>query len=237
MGGDDRRYAPPRAEASGQHELRASGEDAGAGSSHPDPGGVAGPDHGAAQGSHGGQGHEGRAGAAPHRPAPAGGGPPWPPGAHSMPVGHGIDPWAGPGYAFHPSGAPPRHLPPPYGPHGGYPPYGPHGGSPPYGPDPRSSGAYAGSPAGAPTAAGDPWTAVPSVLRSWFHDDFAKGLVVGAAAAYLISNPKVREGALSSALDLWKAVQGGFAEVQERIEDAARERSPGDPEPDEPTPS
>jgi hypothetical protein len=54
-------------------------------------------------------------------------------------------------------------------------------------------------------------------------DDFTRGLLVGAAATYLLTNPKIQSSAIASVVQLWDMVQGGFAEMKERFHDAESE--------------
>lgn len=55
------------------------------------------------------------------------------------------------------------------------------------------------------------------------NERFIKGLVIGAAAAYLLTNESVQRGAIKGLVKLWSAVQGGVAEVKERFHDAEAE--------------
>ncbi|ABD89154.1 hypothetical protein [Rhodopseudomonas palustris] len=55
------------------------------------------------------------------------------------------------------------------------------------------------------------------------HHDLIAGVVVGAAAAYLLSNEKIQSTVIRTAVSLWATVQGGLEEVKERIRDAEAE--------------
>ncbi|MBB5047125.1 hypothetical protein HNR60_001877 [Rhodopseudomonas rhenobacensis] len=55
------------------------------------------------------------------------------------------------------------------------------------------------------------------------HHDLLAGVVVGAAAAYLLSNDKIQSSVIRTAVSLWATVQGGLEEVKERIRDAEAE--------------
>jgi len=52
---------------------------------------------------------------------------------------------------------------------------------------------------------------------------FLKGAVVGAVAAYLLSNPEVQQAAIKSAVKGWSLLQGGVEEMKERFRDAEAE--------------
>lgn len=63
----------------------------------------------------------------------------------------------------------------------------------------------------------------PSVLSGLTNDRFLKGLLVGAAAAYILTNESVQRTAIKGAVKAWTAVQGGLEEVKERFQDAEAE--------------
>lgn len=73
-------------------------------------------------------------------------------------------------------------------------------------------------------------------------DSLLKGLIVGAGAAYLLTNENVQRTVLRAAVRLWTFLQGGMEEVKERLHDAeaevAAEAAPADiaPEPEPPPP-
>lgn len=54
-------------------------------------------------------------------------------------------------------------------------------------------------------------------------DRFLKGMLIGAAAAYLLTNESVQRSAIKGAVRVWSALQGGLAEVKERFHDAEAE--------------
>lgn len=54
-------------------------------------------------------------------------------------------------------------------------------------------------------------------------DSLIKGLVVGAGVAYLLSNETAQRAILRTAVQAWTAVQGGLAELKERMHDAEAE--------------
>ena len=79
---------------------------------------------------------------------------------------------------------------------------------------------------------GIPVPKVPPVEDSWTHgwlayDDpgYVKGVVLGAAVTYLLTNPKVQRALIKGAVGLWATLLGGFEEVKEQIEDVKSEMS------------
>lgn len=54
-------------------------------------------------------------------------------------------------------------------------------------------------------------------------DRFLKGLLIGAAAAYLITNESVQRSAIKGVVKAWSLVQGGAEELKERFHDAEAE--------------
>lgn len=59
-----------------------------------------------------------------------------------------------------------------------------------------------------------------------FNDPgYLKGLVLGAAVTYVLTNPKVQRALVKGAVTLFSAVQGGFEEVKEQIQDIKSEMS------------
>uniref|UniRef100_Q07JT3 YtxH domain-containing protein n=1 Tax=Rhodopseudomonas palustris (strain BisA53) TaxID=316055 RepID=Q07JT3_RHOP5 len=126
----------------------------------------------------------------------------------------------------------------PYPPPPGYPQPGAWGGPPPWAgaaPYPHHAHphggwhghahpAYAAGPWwGYAPAAHDPKVGPASHQHHAQHHDLIAGLVVGAAAAYLLSNEKVQSTVLRTAVSLWATVQGGLEEMKERIRDAEAE--------------
>jgi hypothetical protein len=63
----------------------------------------------------------------------------------------------------------------------------------------------------------------PSMLSGLTNDRFLKGLLVGAAAAYILTNESGQRTAIKGAVKAWTAVQGGLEEVKERFQDAEAE--------------
>lgn len=67
-----------------------------------------------------------------------------------------------------------------------------------------------------------------SWTQGWlaFNDPgYVKGLVLGAATAYVLTNPKVQRALVKGAVTLWSSLQGGFEEVKEQIQDIKSEMS------------
>jgi len=60
-------------------------------------------------------------------------------------------------------------------------------------------------------------------LVSVSRGHFLKGLLIGAAATYLITNDSVQKTAIKSAVRVWSSVQGGMEEIKERFRDAEAE--------------
>lgn len=84
--------------------------------------------------------------------------------------------------------------------------------------DPAAYAAQSGSFAPAPTS----WT------QGWFSvtdSGYIKGLLLGAAATYLLTNPKVQRAMVKGAVTLWSSVQGSVEEVKEQIQDIKAEMS------------
>ncbi|PID40001.1 MAG: hypothetical protein CR984_05470 [Proteobacteria bacterium] len=68
----------------------------------------------------------------------------------------------------------------------------------------------------------------PSTVTTWFdfsNPNYIKGLLVGAGATLLVTNPTVQNAVVKGAVAAWSAVVGGIEEVKERIRDAKAERS------------
>jgi hypothetical protein len=55
------------------------------------------------------------------------------------------------------------------------------------------------------------------------NDRFLKGLLIGAAAAYLLTNESVQRTAIKGVVKLWGGLQGGVEEIKERFHDAEAE--------------
>ncbi len=179
-----------------------------------------------------------RGGAGPHGgEGPAGG---W--------AGYGpVPPWAAAGWGGPPPGGGPGWGPPPWagaGPAWGAGPGGPAPGAafgPGFGYGAGPGWAGPGGPAGwgpgagygpggpqAQTGAGAAGLFAmlenaPGGIGNLLKDDFTRGLVVGAGAMFLLSNPKVQERAITTLVQLWEMAQGGMAEMKERFRDAEAE--------------
>lgn len=96
-------------------------------------------------------------------------------------------------------------------PHGPYPPYG--GWPYPYG------GGY-----GYPPIYGPNMTANPNAgLVSPGTERFLKGALIGAAAAYILTNETVQHALIKNTVRVWDLLQGGIEEVKERFRDAEAE--------------
>ncbi len=78
--------------------------------------------------------------------------------------------------------------------------------------------AYA-SQQGAPYYAAQP----TSPFFNFTNDRFLKGLLIGAAATYLLTNEHVQRVAIKGAVKAWSMVQGGVEELKERFQDAEAE--------------
>jgi hypothetical protein len=52
---------------------------------------------------------------------------------------------------------------------------------------------------------------------------FIKGALVGAIAAYLLTNDNVQQAVIKSTVKVWSMVQGGVEEMKERFRDAEAE--------------
>lgn len=55
------------------------------------------------------------------------------------------------------------------------------------------------------------------------NERFLKGVLIGAAATYLLTNESVQRTAIKGAVKLWGLVQGGVEEIKERFHDAEAE--------------
>lgn len=70
--------------------------------------------------------------------------------------------------------------------------------------------------------------APPSTLASWFdytNASYIKGLLVGAGATLLLTNPTVQTMVVKGAVTAWSAVVGGIEEIKERVRDVNAEKS------------
>ena len=73
--------------------------------------------------------------------------------------------------------------------------------------------------AGAPL---QPATA-PSTGLSVTSSGFLTGAAIGAVAAYLLTNERLQQGAIKTAVRSWSLLQGGVEEMKERFRDAEAE--------------
>jgi len=105
-------------------------------------------------------------------------------------------------------------------------------------PHPGAGAAYPGAYPGAyqvgqyqgAYASGDP--AYPSAqyqyqsqtpFLNFSNERFLKGLLIGAAAAYLLTNESVQRSAIKGVVKVWSMLQGGVEEIKERFHDAEAE--------------
>ena len=65
-----------------------------------------------------------------------------------------------------------------------------------------------------------------TLVGLWVDHQFgtgSKGLIIGAAATYLLTNENVQRAAIRGAVKAWTLVQGGVEELKERFQDAEAE--------------
>lgn len=55
------------------------------------------------------------------------------------------------------------------------------------------------------------------------NDRFLKGLLIGVAATYLVTNESVQRTVIKGAVRTWSMLQGGVEEIKERFHDAEAE--------------
>jgi hypothetical protein len=60
-------------------------------------------------------------------------------------------------------------------------------------------------------------------LLNFSNDRFLKGLLIGAAATYLMTNESVQRAAINGAVKVWSLIHGGVEELKERFRDAEAE--------------
>ena len=77
--------------------------------------------------------------------------------------------------------------------------------------------------AGAMPGSGYPASSASSSFLNLGNDRFLKGLLIGAAAAYLLTNESVQRTAIKGVVKLWGGLQGGVEEIKERFHDAEAE--------------
>ncbi|QTR49285.1 hypothetical protein [Candidatus Thiothrix anitrata] len=63
----------------------------------------------------------------------------------------------------------------------------------------------------------------PAPQASFLNERFVKGVLIGAAAAYILTNENVQRTAIKSAVKAWSLLQGGVEELKERFQDAEAE--------------
>lgn len=79
-----------------------------------------------------------------------------------------------------------------------------------------------------------PYAPAGSLTHGWLavnDPGYVKGLVLGAALTFLLTNPKVQKAVVKGAVTLWSTVQGGVEEVKEQIQDIKAEMSQKKDEP------
>jgi hypothetical protein len=60
-------------------------------------------------------------------------------------------------------------------------------------------------------------------LFNFANDRFLRGLLIGAAATYLLTNEEVQRTLIKGAVQVWQTVEGGIEEAKERFRDAEAE--------------
>lgn len=109
-----------------------------------------------------------------------------------------------------------------------------HGGMPGYGQNQSPGGGHPSQGYGANWGANwssngpQPGMAMPpyqsqSPWLNFSNDRFIKGALIGAAAAYLLTNESVQRTLIKSAVRTWSLVQSSVEEVKERFQDAEAE--------------
>ncbi|GAB6039606.1 hypothetical protein [Endothiovibrio diazotrophicus] len=82
---------------------------------------------------------------------------------------------------------------------------------------------YGGYGVGTAGQAGSSTPSGASSLLGFTNDRFLKGLLIGAAATYLLTNEGVQRATIHGAVKAWSMVQGGVEEMKERFRDAEAE--------------
>lgn len=85
---------------------------------------------------------------------------------------------------------------------------------------PYAGYAQPGIPAQAPAAS---YPQQSTSLLNLSNDRFVKGLLIGAAATYILTNESVQRTAIKGAVQVWSMLQGGLEEMKERFHDAEAE--------------
>jgi len=62
-----------------------------------------------------------------------------------------------------------------------------------------------------------------SAFFNFSNDRFLKGLLIGAAATYILTNESVQRTAIKGVVKAWSMMQGGVEELKERFQDAEAE--------------
>ncbi len=78
----------------------------------------------------------------------------------------------------------------------------------------------------APAAYHTPTSQQTQTAQPFFNfanDRFLRGLLIGAAATYLLTNEEVQRTVIKGAVKVWTTVQGGLEEAKERFRDAEAE--------------
>lgn len=86
----------------------------------------------------------------------------------------------------------------------------------------QANGQMAPSPYAGQMTSYSPYS-LPLPTTNLVSDRFLKGVLFGAAAAYLMTNESVQRAVVKTAVKTWGLLQGGVAEVKERFEDAKAE--------------
>lgn len=63
----------------------------------------------------------------------------------------------------------------------------------------------------------------PQQSGGLLNERFLKGLLIGAAAAYILTHENVQRTAIKGAVKAWSLLQGGVEELKERFRDAEAE--------------
>lgn len=84
---------------------------------------------------------------------------------------------------------------------------------------PQQAAAYPGYPA----APYYQQQQLPAPATGFINERFVKGLLIGAAAAYILTNENVQRTAIKGAVKAWSLLQGGVEELKERFHDAEAE--------------
>lgn len=101
-------------------------------------------------------------------------------------------------------------------------PYSPYG----YGQGGYGQGGYGPGytmPGYPPIYGPNPQPATNAGLVSPGTERFLKGALIGAAAAYILTNDKVQHALIKNTVRIWDLMQGGIEEVKERFRDAEAE--------------